>query len=250
MSAKARQYEAELSKIVLSHGARIVQRGKDGAGHNTITVGLNEHTRLFHFPSTSAGGRNLLNSKARLKRILREIPAPVERGAVPVERIAVPLAAAAPADQTPSLITPKSEPSPLATPQSKRLTAERRKEIAKRYLALPSLDDLMKEFDLPRARAENLLMSQRGQAADKLKVEKQRQRQELRRLISSPKVAVVAKPVPAPIPVEPIEAKPARLSLIRQTRVIRKMLTRERKSVKEVAAALGIRKTRVRLAAR
>lgn len=241
MSAKARQYEAELSRIVIDSGAKIVDRGMDGAGHRTLTVGMNGHRRLFHYPSTGRMcGHGILNTKARLRRILREIPDPLPAESPP------PLAAA-PTKPVPVPITPKPQETTSAMParRPRRFSKEHRKEIAKRYLALPSLDALLKEFKLTRAIAETMLMSGRGQAADKLRAERERERQ-LRRQISNPVVAITPKEPPA-ITKAAVE-EPALLSLHRRNKAIRQM-SKDRQTVKQISAKLGLSKTRVRLIA-
>lgn len=231
MSAKTRQYEAELSKIVFESGAKIVDRGKDGSGHNTITVGLNGQRRTFHFASTGTSrGHGILNTKQRLKRLIKEMPAPVEQPAVPLPETSAP-------EQDAYLITP-SAPS---APEKRRLSRERRKEIAKRYLAVRSLDDLLKEFDLPRHRAENLLLSLRGQAAAKLRSEKQRERM-ARRTVSDPVVAVpMPPPRPAATPVMVQRGPRRRIELTdKQRRELARMYFTEGKSAKEVGLHFGI----------
>ena len=84
MSAKTRQYDAALARLVTEAGARIVERGYDGAGHRTITIDVQRHQRTFHYACTGTSrGHGLRNHQQRLRWLLQEMralpPAVVEQ---------------------------------------------------------------------------------------------------------------------------------------------------------------------------
>ena len=191
MSQAQRELERHITAEVIALGARPITKGYDGAGHQTITFECHGQQHIFHYPcTTTMNGHARKNIVADLRRRVRAIPPPPPR----------PPEAAPPV--SPSQIETRSVlPPPATPPRADRMTHEKRKEIAKRYLALPSVDALLEEYPMARAKLETLLLSQRGQAADKFKVERNKKRMEAARLLRGSTNTPPPPPPPAPKPV-------------------------------------------------
>ncbi len=184
-SAAAREMEGRVARIIFDAGGIITAKEIDGAGHNCWSYRINGRDRCFHFAKTPrAMSRGTKNTYARLRREIKETdalpppPAPVE---APPE----------PKQQRPAPIIAVTAPTP---PSTTRLTTARRKSIAKRFLSLPSLAALMEEFGLERTQAQTLILSQRGQPAEKLRKELNQQRAEAAKRLRTNNVERKRKP--------------------------------------------------------
>lgn len=223
-SAAQRQLDADIIKTIVAAGAKVVGKRVDGAGHMVVSFEHNGWPKDYHYAhSTQANGCARLNTVTRLRRIIREMPSEPP----PRPQVAAP--------PVPGRPEPKHDaaiymPAPATPPKSDRLTKARRKEIAKRYLSLPSLDALLTEFSITRAVAETLLLSAKGQAADKLKREKQAARMTAARVLRE--VTKTPEPVvPAPIPV---------LSRRERDRRIKRLYMTSCTTLKEIGARYGV----------
>lgn len=156
-SAAARESEARIARIIYDAGGVITNKTMDGAGHNHWSYRINGRDRDFHFAcKPNSRTRGLKNTYARLRREIREtveLP-PLQPPPVPEE--------AAP------IVAPLIEPTP---PKPRKITTARRKEMIKDYLSLPSLEAFMEKFGLQRQAAQTMLLSSRGQSAEKLRKE-------------------------------------------------------------------------------
>lgn len=165
MSAAGRKLEVDVARTLVGAGGIITAKSVDGAGHQVIAYQLNDREQDFHYStSTRLNGCGSRNTLARLRREIREL------AALP------PLPS--PIVEAPQLSVMMPEPAPILAalpqatpPNTKRLTKERRKEIAKRYLALPSFAALLGETGIERSKLQTLLLSHRGAPADKLRKE-------------------------------------------------------------------------------
>lgn len=147
-------------RVLHAEGCRVLEKGRDGAGHQTVTFQANAQTIKFHFPNTGKmNGHTRRNVTARLRRMIREVP-PLPEQPEPVE---------APQEAVEQLVVPITPPTPPIA--SKRLTRDRRREIAKRYLALGSIEQTSEEFDLPETKLITVLMADSGEARRRVKIE-------------------------------------------------------------------------------
>jgi hypothetical protein len=160
MGAAARELEREVMAVLHGAGAKVLGKGKDGAGHPTVTFEVHRQELLFHYPCTPVlNGHGLKNVTARLRRIIREVPQPPP---VLVSELKPLLAAVV---SIPERAPPPTPPNPT------RLTIQRRREIAKRYLSLGSLDALKGETGLPFNKLTPLILGSGGEAARRLRIE-------------------------------------------------------------------------------
>lgn len=159
MSQAQREIQADVIRVLTDAGAKLLAKGMDGSGHQTVTFTYNGHEAIFHYPCTGKlNGHSRRNVAARIKRMIREMPPPLPAPVISApepEKVLPPVAAA---------IIPARRPTP-----PKLSNGERRKLIAKRYLALRCLDKLDEEFKLGKASLQTTILSQRGQAAEVLR---------------------------------------------------------------------------------
>lgn len=139
--------------ILYTSGAKVLQKGTDGAGHRTVTFQLHEAEMKFHFPSSPVC-RTRANCVARLRRIIREIPVLTPPPTASITTDAPPAA-------NNDMIAAPPVPAPTP-PKANRLTAARRREIAKRYVVLRDFDKLLDETDIARHKLHILLNSAGG----------------------------------------------------------------------------------------
>lgn len=163
MSAAARDMEAKIVRIIYDAGGRLLEKGKDGAGHRTATYEINGHQSRFHYPSSpQANGCGHLNCYTRLRREIREI-----KSRIPVE-----IAPEKPAEALPAPLRIIGAPPARATPPApQKANKPDRKHVIKRYLSLRSLDLLCEELGMSRDAAIQTIMSSRADAATFLRRE-------------------------------------------------------------------------------
>lgn len=162
MSAKARQYEGSLSRMIHAAGARIIGRGADGNSHRTLTFQLHGQTRTFHFASTGASyGHGFRNTQQRLKWLLAEIVPPADELVLPTVQTEHPVPATKP--------TRVGQLPELAPIQVRRLNKEKRRDIAYFYTSVPSrtIPEVCGKFDLTEERVIHVLMSAAGDSKSK-----------------------------------------------------------------------------------
>jgi hypothetical protein len=221
MSVAARELQAEVLSILSGTGCKVLNKGLDGAGHQKITFLVNEHERTFHYPHTMhLNGRNRRNVAARLRRLIREAPP-------------APTPAPAPApDQYKTTSLPAAKPP--------RVTAARRREIAKRYLKVRSLDVLMEETGLERHKLHILLNSAGGEPQRMFRRDLNKAAAERAKTIREarqPTAPIImkkaaAKPKPAPKAPRPYMRGPAAL---KRNIKIATLIYRKKMPVEEVA---------------
>jgi len=155
MATRAREREEVVTGEIEAAGGRIIDRYKDGATHNVVVYTLNGHEADFHYASTAGTyGCRMLNMRARLRRELAEVKARPPA----VTRVV----------QTEPSKRDWLAPVVRATPPKPKVD---RKEMVKSYLTMGSLQEFMDRYELDRVRAENLILSSRGQSAEKLRRE-------------------------------------------------------------------------------
>lgn len=157
-SATMREFEAKVSRVIIDAGATIIEKGSTNGGHNRIVFERGGEQRTYHYartPSDHRAGKNFLADVRRMIRELPETTAPVPRPAV-------------------KSVAAKKAPAGARPPQpaTKKLTAQRRKDIAKRYLLADNLAQLCHAEKLDQVQAEIVIFGQKGQAAEKLTKEK------------------------------------------------------------------------------
>jgi hypothetical protein len=198
MGAAARELEREVMVVLHNSGAKVLDKGKDGAGHQTVTFEVNRTQLLFHYPCTPVlNGHGLKNITSRLRRIIREVPPP-------------PIIVT---DKPPTLtavVSIPELPAPPTPPSPTRLTAYRRREIAKRYLSLGSIDALKSETGLPFKKLVPMILGANGEAARRLRIEQNIQKAK-RAKATREKAAALIESVTPPAPLlklpKPIPAK-------------------------------------------
>lgn len=154
MSAKSREYETMVTRVVTDAGATIIDRGTDGAGHRKITFRHHDQERTFHYPcSGRSRGHGIKNTEQRLKWLLNGIQPGTSTPSVQVFPPPVVLARVAADTAKASRI---------------KLTKERRSEIVKRYsMTGVTIDTIMGEFSLSHTTAETLLLATLGAVRSK-----------------------------------------------------------------------------------
>lgn len=174
MSAAAREMEAKIARIIYDAGGQLTQKGVDGAGHRMVCYEINGHGGEFHYASTPQGnGCGPKNTYSRLKRevgSLLQLPPIVITPPAPVE-----------AAQTLSRDTeaPPARATPRKAPQPSR------RDLIKRYLSLRSIQAVAEELGFERDKAQNLILSSRGDAASFLRRELDVERAEAARRLRS-----------------------------------------------------------------
>lgn len=159
MGAAQRKIEGEVTRVLYDHECKVLERGHDGAGHQTIVFLRHDQRVVFHYANTIClNGHSLKNVIARLRRIIREIPEPPPMPVV----ILPPEVDAEKAMEALPVAPPPTPPNP------KRMTKERRKELAKIYLSLGSLELTSAKTGVEQGKLSILIFSQRGQAAEHL----------------------------------------------------------------------------------
>lgn len=163
MSAAAREMETKIVRIIYDAGGRLLEKGKDGAGHRTATYEINGHQSRFHYPSSpQANGCGHLNCYTRLRREIREI-----KSRIPIE-----IASEKPSEALPASLRIIGAPPARATPPApQKARKPDRKHVIKRYLSLRSIDLLCAELDIDRDTAIRTIMSSRADAATFLRRE-------------------------------------------------------------------------------
>lgn len=194
MGIAARQIEQRVVATLLEAGARLVGKTIDGSGHQVVTYRYNGHEQVFHFPHSSklngCGPKNII---ARLRRMIRETPPPL------VVSLPLPVIKS----NTPeSLSGVFGDFIPPVTPKRPRLTRERRREIAKRYLSLRCISALAGEFKLTFDKTCNVLLSHGGdvRVLTSRELNKRRQIAAQKSRKSSMPVTTVAVVVPVKLP--------------------------------------------------
>lgn len=156
MGSQARERDAMVAREIHDAGGRITERGVDGAGHCVVYYEIAGRIGKFHYAKTSANsGCRLLN----IRRSLRQDIAAIKS-----------LPPLVPDEKIPEVVVRESLviERPPPTPPKPKLA---RKEMIKSYLTMGSLAEFMETYDLERTPAQNMLLSSRGQAADKLRRE-------------------------------------------------------------------------------
>lgn len=175
MSVAEREMKREVMAVLHASGCHIISEGHDGAGHRTVTFEHHAQRKTFHYPSTGrANGHTRRNTASRLKRVIREIPPAPPKPATLTHR---PQVAAPPV-------------SPLPHP---RLTATRRREIAKRYLELRSIEKLVDETGVPLHKLHILLNAAGGEPQRIYRRDLNKQRSEMARQRRAPETPIVLK---------------------------------------------------------
>ena len=167
MSAKTREYDAAVARVITDAGGQLLERGMDGSGHRMVRLRHHDQERTFHYAATGTSrGTGLRNMKQRLKWLLAGIPPAPPRPAN-VEQFV----------ETPPAIVVQPAPRQPTPPSSKRLTKARRSAIIKRYLN-PTVTAAMieAEFDLSNKTVEILLMATAGAVRTKYERERHKLR--------------------------------------------------------------------------
>ena len=180
-SAAAREMQGKVARIIFDAGGLITSKTIDGAGHNLWSYTINGHEKSFHFAKTPPSrGKGIENTYARLRREIREVKAlpPIEPvRPEPVEE-----------ERPEPLVAKLVKPTPPAPNKPSR------KEMVKAFLSLPSLEAFMNKFGLGRQAAQTMILSSRGQSAQKLRKELNLARAEAARKARERKVERTRKP--------------------------------------------------------
>lgn len=159
MSLAQREFEGMVRRELFDDGCKILGSGVDGAGHCVVFFEKNGHSLNFHYPSTGRpNGTGKLNARARLRRLLKEVPPP-----------------APPAPEPERIVAPAPPERPVAAIPARRPTPPKPKlkprDIAKRYIALGSLAATEAETGIDNARLVQIMMSVGGDARHRVEKE-------------------------------------------------------------------------------
>lgn len=172
MSAAAREMETKIVRIIYDAGGRLLEKGKDGAGHRTVTYDINGNQSQFHYPSSpQANGRSAMNCYTRLRREIKELlklPLVVENPQKAVVDTPAPSHAIV---AQPVRATPQKAPQP------------KRQDIIKRYLSLRSFRAVASEFGLDNEKVINIIRGANGDALSFLRRELDAERAEAARAL-------------------------------------------------------------------
>ena len=200
MSLKAREYDARVARVIHDAGARIVDRGRDGSGHRTVTLCHHGQERTFHYASTGTSrGHGLRNMEQRLKWLLG--------GITPV---------ATPEEPEPLTAIIPQAVTPVCSPNARRIVQPKptRSEIIKHYIATKSIDAIMAKFDLTYDQAEVILLSTSGSVRTTYERERDVRRAALARKLRPVVVQQTQVVHPQPLPKTKVKSDPKRDKLI------------------------------------
>lgn len=156
-SPEVRKFHQRCSDLIQAAGAQIVRKERTGSGHVKITFRYGSQEKFHILPATPSCYRGQKNTVAELRRQLEGLT-----GTKPTR-----VFKHAPTKQA-SNDGAQVVRLHVETPKGDRLTAERRKELAKEYLQSPSIYFLSKKTGITETTLRCIIKAHKGQAAEKL----------------------------------------------------------------------------------
>lgn len=187
MGLASRELDSEVMGILSETGCHVIGKGRDGAGHQTVTFEVGTIRRTFHYGVNGRlNGHSRRNVTARLRRIVRETRE-TEKPPAPV---------------TPIAVKPAEPPAvkPPAPAKSKTMT---RAQLAKRYVALRSIEKLAAEVGITASKLYNQMIAAGGQASELARAERSRARAKIAEARRNPPPVITPQTItPASPPVK------------------------------------------------